>query len=96
MSGKRHSDLQCSVKEGTGKTSLLPADRIALSLRKWIAEFILVIYLQIRVLFIWVHSIPCQLTLELRDLWLLMIWSQGIGPLKGRQVVKISKHLAIV
>lgn len=62
MSGKRHSDLQCSVKEGTGKTSSLPADRIALSLRKWIPEFILVIYLQIRVLFIWVHSIPCQLT----------------------------------
>lgn len=44
MTGKQ----QCCIKEGTGKTSSLPADRIALSLRKQIPELILVIYLQIK------------------------------------------------
>lgn len=48
------------MKEDTGKTSSLPADRIALSLRKWIPEFILVIYLPIKS-FIYLgsfHSMP--------------------------------------
>lgn len=83
--GKHHSNLQGYIKEGAGKTSSLPADRIALSLRKQKPEFIWVIDLSVRVLCAWVHSISCQQTLGQGDLWLLLICSQDVNPIKGGQ-----------
>lgn len=71
-------------REGTGKTSLLE-DRISLSLRKQKSEFIWVVDLPVRVLYIWVHAISCQPSLWLGDLWLLLICSQDVNFIKGGQ-----------
>lgn len=68
-----HSDLQCRIKEGAGKISLA-ASRIALSLRQWLPEFILVIYLPVHISFIWV---PFQPTVVQGDLPLLIILDSG-------------------
>lgn len=60
-------------KESAGKTSLAAA-RIVLSLRQWLPEFILVIYLSVHISFIWV---PFQPTVVQGDLPLLMILDSG-------------------